>query len=257
MKETELFFNSLVREDRSVLDLLTADYTYVNERVARHYGIQNVTGPEFRRVQLPPERRGILGQSSIHLLTSVADRTSPVQRGKWVMEVMLGILPPTPPPNVPALDATGANQGGRNLSVRERMEQHRKNPPCMSCHKVIDPLGLALENFDVTGKWRIKDNEVPIDSVGELYDGTKMNGALGLGQAILRHKDAFLLGFTERLMTYATGRRMQPYDMPVVRRIIRDAGKQDYKLSAFIMGVVNSQAFRMNRVEPATSTDAQ
>ncbi len=257
VRETQLFFDSLVRDDKPILDLLTADYSYVNERVARHYGIQNVTGPEFRRVQLPPERRGILGQSSIHLLTSVADRTSPVQRGKWVMEVMLGILPPTPPPNVPALDATGANQGGRNLSVRERMEQHRKNPPCISCHKVIDPLGLALENFDVTGKWRIKDNEVPIDSVGELYDGTKMNGALGLGQAILRHKDAFLLGFTERLMTYATGRRMQPYDMPVVRRIIRDAGKQDYKLSAFIMGVVNSQAFRMNRVEPATSTDAQ
>ena len=173
------------------------------------------------------------------------------------MEVMLGILPPTPPPNVPALDATGANQGGRNLSVRERMEQHRKNPPCISCHKVIDPLGLALENFDVTGKWRIKDNEVPIDSVGELYDGSKMNGAIGLSEAIMRHKDAFLLGFTERLMTYATGRRMQPYDMPAVRRIIRDAARQDYKLSSFIMSVVNSQAFRMNRVEPAATTDVQ
>jgi mono/diheme cytochrome c family protein len=256
-RETELFFDSLVREDKSILDLLRADYSYVNERVARHYGIANVMGPEFRRVAMPPERRGLLGHGSIHLLTSVADRTSPVQRGKWVMEVMLGILPPTPPPNVPALDETGANQGGRNLSVRERMEQHRKNPPCISCHKVIDPLGLALENFDVTGKWRIKDNEVPIDSVGELYDGTKMQGANGLSEAILRHKDAFLLGFTERLLTYATGRRMQAADMPLVRRVLREAGKQDYRLSAFIMSVVNSQAFRMNRVEGTAETDAQ
>ncbi|MGE0815960.1 MAG: DUF1592 domain-containing protein [Vicinamibacterales bacterium] len=257
VRETELFFDSLVREDHSILDLLTADYSFVNERVARHYGIPNVMGPEFRRVQLPPERRGILGQGSIHLLTSVADRTSPVQRGKWVMEVMLGILPPTPPPNVPALDETGANQGGRNLSVRERMEQHRKNPPCISCHRVIDPLGLALENFDVTGKWRIKDNEVPIDSVGELYDGTKMNGAIGLSQAILRHKDAFLLGFTERLLTYATGRRMLAADMPMVRHIIRDAAKHDYRLSSFFLGVVNSDAFRMSRVEAAATTDVQ
>ena len=254
VRETQLFFHSLVREDKSILDLLRADYSYVNERVARHYGITNVMGPEFRRVSLPPERRGILGHGSIHLLTSVADRTSPVQRGKWVMEVMLGILPPTPPPNVPALDETGANQGGKNLSVRERMEQHRRNPPCISCHKVIDPLGLALENFDVTGKWRIKDNEVPIDSVGELYDGSKMAGALGLSDAILRHKDAFLLGFTERLLTYAVGRRMQPYDQPLVRRIIRDTAKQDYKLSAFIMAVVNSPAFRMSRVEGTEQT---
>ena len=173
------------------------------------------------------------------------------------MEVLLGAPPPAPPPNVPGLDATKDTDGGRTLSVRERMEQHRKNPPCISCHKVIDPLGLALENFDVTGKWRIKDNEVAIDSVGELYDGSKMNGAIGLGEAIMRHKDAFLLGFTERLMTYATGRRMQPYDMPAVRRIIRDAARQDYKLSSFIMSVVNSQAFRMNRVEPAATTDVQ
>ena len=254
VRETELFFDSLVREDRSVLDLLRADYTFVNERVARHYGIPNVMGNEFRRVTLPDERRGILGKGSIQLLTSVADRTSPVQRGKWVMEVLLGSPPPAPPPNVPALEETGGAVGGKLLSVRERMEQHRANPACMSCHKVIDPLGLALENFDVTGKWRIKDNEVPVDANGELYDGTKMEGPAGLRNALLKHKDAFLLSFTERLMTYATGRRMQSYDMPTVRRVIRDAAKQDYKMSAFILGVVNSTAFRMSRVEGTETT---
>ncbi len=257
VRETELFFDSLVREDHSLLDMLRADYTFVNERVARHYGIPNVMGAEFRRVQLPPERRGILGHASVHLLTSVADRTSPVQRGKWVMEVLLGTSPPPPPPNVPALDETGAAQGGRVLSVRERMEQHRKNPACMSCHKVIDPLGLALEHFDVTGKWRIKDNGVPVDAEGVLYDGTQMTGADGLAAALLRHKDAFLLSFTEHLMTYATGRRMETYDMPAVRKIIRDARKSDDRLSAFILGVVNAPAFRMSRVEAAESTADQ
>ncbi len=252
--ETQLFFASLVREDRSALDLLRADYTFVNERLARHYGIPNVMGPEFRRVQVPDERRGILGQASVLLLTSVADRTSPVQRGKWVMEVLLGSPPPAPPPNVPALDQTGGSKDGKNLSVRERMEQHRANPACMSCHRVIDPLGLALENFDVTGKWRIKDNEVPVDAVGELYDGTKMSGPAGLREALLKHQDAFLLSFTERLMTYALGRRVQPYDMPTVRRVIRDAGRQDYRLSAFVLGVVNSAAFRMSRVEGTDTT---
>ena len=252
--ETQLFFASLVREDRSALDVLRADYTFVNERLARHYGIPNVMGPEFRRVQVPDERRGILGQGSVLLLTSVADRTSPVQRGKWVMEVLLGSPPPAPPPNVPALDQTGGSKDGKNQSVRERMEQHRANPACMSCHRVIDPLGLALENFDVTGKWRIKDNEVPVDAVGELYDGTKMSGPAGLREALLKHQDAFLLSFTERLMTYALGRRVQPYDMPTVRRVIRDAGRQDYRLSAFVLGVVNSAAFRMSRVEGTDTT---
>ncbi len=256
VRETELFFDSLVREDRSALEMLSADYSFVNERVARHYGIPNIMGPEFRRVTVPDERRGILGKGSILLLTSVADRTSPVQRGKWVMEVLLGSPPPAPPPNVPALEDTGGAKDGKLLSVRERMEQHRANPACMSCHKVIDPLGLALENFDVTGKWRIKDNGVPVDANGELYDGTQMEGPAGLRNALLKHQDAFLLSLTERLMTYATGRRMQPYDMPTVRRVIRDAAKQDYKMSAFITGVVNSSAFRMSRVE-GTDTSAQ
>ena len=257
VRETELFFDSLVREDRSALDLLRADYSFVNERVARHYGIPNVMGAEFRRVTMPEERRGILGQGSVLLLTSVADRTSPVQRGKWVMEVLLGSPPPAPPPNVPALEETGGALGGKLLSVRERMEQHRANPACQSCHKVIDPLGLALENFDVTGKWRIKDNEVPVDAHGELYDGTKMSGPAGLRDALLKHQDAFLLSFTERLMTYALGRRLRPYDMPTVRRVIRDAAKQDYKMSAFILGVVNSSAFRMSRVEGTDTTVAE
>src|SRR5207249_1360474 len=156
VKETTLFFDSIVREDRSILDLINADYTFVNERLAKHYGIPNVTGNAFRRVPLPEYRRGILGHGSILTLTSVADRTSPVMRGKWIMEVLLGSPPPPPPPNVPALEETNGAAGGRRLTVRERMEEHRKNPACASCHRVIDPLGLALENFDVTGRWRIK-----------------------------------------------------------------------------------------------------
>jgi len=258
-RETQLFFDSLVREDHSVLDVLNADYTFVNERLAKHYGIPNVTGDAFRRVELPSYRRGILGQGSILTLTSVADRTSPVLRGKWVMEVLLGTPPPPPPPNVPALDdSVKAESGGKRLTTRERMEEQRKNPTCNACHRVIDPLGLALENFDVTGAWRIKDNEAPIDSVGDLYDGTKMNGPDGLRQALLKHSDLVLRSFTENLLTYATGRRVSSADMPAVRAIIRDAAKHDYRLSSFILGVVNSAAFRMAKPElkPAVTTDA-
>jgi hypothetical protein len=253
-KETELFFDSIVREDRSVLDLITADYSFVNERLAIHYNIPNITGSAFQRVTLPPARRGLLGQGSILTLTSVADRTSPVQRGKWVMEVLLASPPPPPPPNVPALDdSVKANEGGKMLSTRERMEQHRANPTCNSCHRVIDPLGLALENFDVTGAWRIKDNEVPVDVVGDLYDGTKMDGPAGLRAALLKHQDMFLTGFTESLMTYALGRRVEYTDEPLVRAIVRDAAKKDNKLSAFIMGVVNSPAFKMSVVDSGKS----
>jgi hypothetical protein len=245
-QETRLLFDSIVREDRSVLDLLTSDYTFVNERLARHYGLPNVSGNTFQRVQVPEYRRGLLGQGSILTLTSVADRTSPVQRGKWVMEVLLGSPPPAPPPNVPSLDdSVKANAGGKMLSTRERMEEHRKNPSCNSCHRVIDPLGLALDNFDATGAWRIKDNEVPVDSQGELYDGTKVNGPGDLRQALLKHQDVFLLSFTENLLTYALGRRVESADMPMIRGIVRDARKQNLKLSAFVMAVANSQAFRM------------
>ena len=249
-RETELFFDSIVREDRNVLDLLTADYGFVNERLAKHYGIPNIIGASYRRVQLPEYRRGLLGQGSILTLTSVADRTSPVLRGKWVMEVLLGTPPPPPPPNVPALDdTTKTEHDGMRLTTRQRMEEHRKNPSSNSCHRVIDPLGLALDNFDVTGAWRIKDNEVPVDVVGDLYDGTKMNGPSGLRDALLKHRDMVLRSFTENLLTYAVGRRIEPSDMPTVRVIIRDAAKSGNRASSYILGVVNSAAFRMVKPE--------
>jgi len=255
VRETELFVDSLIREDRPVTDLLTADHTFVNERLAKHYGIPNILGDEFRRVTIADvNRRGVLGQGSVLLLTSIADRTSPVLRGKWVMEVLLGSPPPPPPPNVPLLEETKAVDEGKTLSTRERMEMHRKNPSCNSCHRVIDPLGLALENFDVTGVWRIKDNGAGVDPVGDLYDGTKLDGPIALRNALLKHQDVFMLSFTESLMTYALGRRVESYDMPAIRQIVRDAKTKNYRFSAFISGVANSAAFRMGRVAPVETT---
>ena len=251
VRETELFVDSLIREDRPVTDLLTADHTFVNERLAKHYGIPNILGDQYRRVTIADvNRRGVLGQGSVLLLTSIADRTSPVLRGKWVMEVLLGSPPPPPPPNVPLLEETKAIEDGKTLSTRERMEMHRKNPACNSCHRVIDPLGLALENYDVTGVWRIKDNGAVVDPVGDLYDGTKLDGPIALRNALLKHQDVFMLSFTESLMTYALGRRVESYDMPAVRQIVRDAKAKNYRFSAFISGVANSAAFRMGRVAP-------
>ncbi|MEZ5288010.1 MAG: DUF1592 domain-containing protein [Vicinamibacterales bacterium] len=255
-RETELFFDSIVRDDRSVLDLLTADHTFVNGRLARHYGIPNIAGNSFERVTAPEERAGLLGKGAILLLTSVADRTSPVMRGKWVMEVMLGSPPPPPPPNVPALEETKANGATRVLTVRERMEEHRKNPACRSCHRVIDPLGLALENFDVTGKWRIKDAGSPVDPTGELYDGTPMDGPAGLRRALLKHQDVFVLSFTESLLTYALGRRIEAEDMPMVRRIVHDAAANGLKISAFAKAIVRSPAFRMGVELPVATENA-
>jgi hypothetical protein len=252
-RETELFFEHLVREDRSARELLTADYSFVNERLARHYGIPNVMGDEFRKVTLPPTRRGVLGQGSVLLLTSVADRTSPVQRGKWVMQVLLGSPPPPPPANVPPFDDTKDSDGTRVLSVRERMEAHRRNPACTSCHRVIDPLGLALENYDVTGRWRNFDRGVPVDPTGELYDGTAVDGPDGLRAALLSREETLWRTFTENLMTYALGRPLEYYDMPAVRAIVSDASARDYRMSAFIEGVVRSQAFRMTG--PASVSD--
>jgi hypothetical protein len=250
IRETELFFHSLIRDDRSALDLFTADYTYVNQRLAEHYGIPNVIGNAFRRVQIPDEhRRGILGHGSILLLTSVADRTSPVLRGKWVMEVLLGTPPPPPPPNVPDLEETKGVKDAKVLSVRERIEQHRANPACASCHKVIDPLGLALENYDVTGAWRVRDAGVPVDPTGELYDGTRLDGPASLRRALLARSDVLLLTFTENLMTYALGRPVEHYDMPAIRAIVRNASRNEHRMSSFIFGVVNSAAFRMSRAD--------
>jgi hypothetical protein len=252
--ESELFFDSLVREDRSVLDLLTADYSFVNERIARHYGIPNVTGNAFRRVTLPAERRGILTHGSVLVLTSVADRTSPVMRGKWVMEVMMGSPPPPPPDDVPAFETTKGEADGRVLTVRERMEVHRANPTCMSCHRVIDPIGLALENFDVTGKYRIKDSGMPVDPKSAMYDGTPIDGPASLRNALIKHQDVVLLSFTENLLTYALGRRVEAQDMWAVRRIIKDAEKKGLKMSAFVQGVASSPVFTMGRMTDQTMT---
>jgi cytochrome c551/c552 len=253
-RETELFFDWIVREDRSVLELLTANYTFVNERLAMHYRIPNVSGGHFRRVEIPDEnRRGLLGQGSILTLTSVADRTSPVQRGKWILEVLFGSPPPPPPPNVPTLDETKGVVGTTTLSVRERMEEHRKNPACNSCHRVIDPLGLALENFDVTGVWRIRDNGVAVEASGTLYDGTALNGPGDVRQILLKYSDVFVQTLTENLMTYALGRRLDYRDMPAVRIITRQSALEGNRFSSLIIGVVKSTAFQMSRAEAAQS----
>jgi hypothetical protein len=246
-RETELFFDHLVRQDRSLLELLTADYTFVNERLAKHYGIEAVVGNRFRRVVYPPDeaRRGLLGHASVLTLTSHANRTSPVLRGKWVMEVLLGSPPPPPPPNVPDLDDTNVAEDGRLLSVRERMERHRSSPACSSCHRMMDPIGLALEYYDVTGAKRLRDNGTTIDATGVLFDGTPVASAAELRSALLARPEPIVRTFAENLMTYALGRRLQPYDMPTVRQISRRAAADGYRLSAFVLGVVDSPAFQL------------
>jgi hypothetical protein len=260
-QETELFFNSIVHNDASVLDLLNGDYTYANERVAEFYGIKGVAGPEFRRVSLAgTHRRGILGQGSILLQTSLSDRTDPVLRGKWVLEVLLGQPPPPPPPNVNTnLDESAkAVQNGKTLSIRQRLEEHRDNPFCASCHSTIDPIGLALENFDVTGAWRTTDNNgVAVDPNGTLYDGSRLDGLQGLDAALLRHQDTILRVFTENLMTYALGRRIEFSDMPTVRAIIRGASLHGDRFSSFVLGIVHSDAFQMNRGQVLTADNGR
>jgi hypothetical protein len=250
LQETELFFRHIVRADRPVLDLFTADYTFVDERLARHYRIPGVVGNEFRQVTYPDgKRRGLLGHGSILTLTSHADRTSPVLRGKWVMEVLLGTPPPPPPPDVPDLEATADAEDGRLRTVRERLEQHRASAACTSCHRMIDPIGLALENFDVTGAWRIKDNGTPVDAASALYDGTPLAGPDDLQGALLKRTTSLVRTFTENLMTYALGRRLEAADMPLVRSIVRQAEGADHRFSAYIMAIVKSPAFRMKAAE--------
>ncbi|HLK46656.1 MAG TPA: DUF1592 domain-containing protein [Bryobacteraceae bacterium] len=247
-RETELFFESIIREDHNVLDLLSADYTFVDERLARLYGIPNVHGSQFRRVTLPENRRGLLGKGSILLVTSVANRTSPVARGKWILENLMGAPPPLPPPNVPPLkENTGQAQAG---SVRLRMEQHRNTPTCAGCHKIMDPIGFSLENYDLIGKWRATDEGTPIDASGELVDGTKLDGPAGLRQALLSRPDVFVSTLTDKLLTYALGRGIRYYDMPAVRAITRQATASNYRFSALISGIVKSTPFQM-RVTPA------
>jgi len=246
--ETELFFESIIREDRSVLDLLTADYTFVNERLARHYGMPNIYGSQFRRVAVTNEaRRGLLGQGSVLTVTSHAQKTSPVLRGKWILENLLGSPPPEPPPNVPALEEKNAQNQPR--SMREQMEVHRANAVCATCHKLMDPIGFALENFDAVGAWRARDAGVPVDASSQLFDGTKVDGAVALRRALMTHSDVVLNTITEKLLTYALGRGLGSYDMPAVRAIVRDAGRQDYKFSSIVLGIANSTPFKM-RINP-------
>lgn len=249
LRETELFFSSIVREDRPMFELYTADYTYVNERLARHYGMEDVMGDEFRRVQYSDEnRRGLLGHASILTLTSHAGRTSPVLRGKWVMEVMMGTPPPPPPPGVPALEETDASEGGRVLTTRERMEVHRANPTCNSCHRFMDPIGLALDSYGVTGKWRIRENGNALDTRGDFYDGTPITSPVALQEALLARPIPLVRTFTANLMAYGLGRRVEYFDQPTIREIVREAEDQDYRMSAFFLGVVMSDAFRMQEV---------
>lgn len=246
--ETTLFMTSIIQNDASVLDMLTADYTFVNDRLAEHYGIPNVYGSHFRRVQqTDPNRRGLLGQGSILTVTSYPNRTSPVLRGKWVLENIIGAPAPVPPPNVPSL--TENTPGLAALSVRERLEQHRADPACAGCHAVMDPLGFSFENFDAIGKHRTRDASGVIDAGGELADGTPVNGPVSLGQALLKHPDYFVDTFTEKLLTYALGRGLEYYDMPVVRAITRDAEADEYSFSAIVKGIVTSVPFRMKQAE--------
>ncbi|HXK05799.1 MAG TPA: DUF1592 domain-containing protein [Verrucomicrobiae bacterium] len=256
-RETELLFENIMREDRSVLELLTADYTFVDERLAKHYGIPNVMGSRFRRMPVAdPNRYGVLGHGGILTLTSTALRTSPVQRGKYVMEVLLGVPPPPPPPNVPALPENADLRTGhvaKPLSVRERLEEHRKNPACAACHQLMDPIGFALENFDAVGVWRTNDSGFQIDASGKMFDGAKLSGPVSLRQAVLNHSDAFLGTLTENLLAYGLGRVPESFDMPVVRAIGRDAARNGNRFSSYILGIVESAPFQMRRAEEADS----
>jgi len=250
--ETEMLFGSIVKEDRKVTDLLDADYTFVDERLARHYGIPDVHGSYMRRISLPKDspRRGLLGQGAILTATSVADRTSPVTRGKWVVENILGVPVPAPPPGVQTdFEATSTLTGPTTL--RQRFEAHRKNPTCAACHQIMDPIGFALEPFDLTGKWRDKDSGLPIDASGQLQDGTPINGPAGLRQALLDRKDSFLATVTQKLMTYAVGRTLTYADMPAVRAAVRQAQAKDGRFSALVLAVVSSPEFQMREKKAA------
>jgi hypothetical protein len=252
-RETEMLFASIVREDRNVLDVLTSDYTFVNERLAKHYGIPNIYGTDFRRVNVPSSaRKGLFGQGSFLMLTSAANRTSPVTRGAWILENLLGSPPPAPPPDVPPFPEATNGQGIKKVvtSVRERMEQHRTNQPCKGCHQIMDPIGLSLENFDGIGRWRTEDTGSKIDTAGQLVDGTAIAGVDSLRTALLNYQDALIQTMTEKLMMYATGRATHYYDMPAVRAVARDAAGKDYRFSALVMAIVNSEPFQM-RVKKA------
>ena len=250
-RETELLLEHIVREDGSVLDLLTADYTFLNERLARHYGVPGIYGPQFRRVPLGPEldyRRGVLGHGSFLSTTWVQNnRTSPVKRGVWVLENLLGTPPPEPPPNVPALEETPADGPEGKLSVRAQIERHRSQEPCAGCHRIMDPIGLALENFSADGQWRTRDGGAgaPIEASVELWDGTQVDGAVELREAVLRYSPQFMRMATEKLMTYALGRGVEYYDMPAIRAIVAESQRNDNRFSSLVLGIVTSASFQM------------
>jgi len=260
-REIELFFGSIAHEDRSILDLLTANYTFVNERLAKQYGIPNIYGPQFRRVTLPAEldvRRGLLGKGALLTLTSNAARTSPVARGKWFLQTFLGVSPPDPPPGVDTtLKSKPAGAGGAlaDPPMRVRMEEHHTNPTCASCHKIFEPIGLGLENFDATGAWRTLDGETPIDASGTLVDGTKIDGIAGLRDSLVHHSDQFARVFTERMLTYALGRGVEYEDMPTLRTIVRDSAAGKYKFNAIVMGIVKSAPFQTSMKSAAPSAN--
>ena len=250
-KETELFVDSIVHEDRSVIDLLDANYTFLNERLAKHYGIPNIYGSNFRRVELPPQfdmRRGLLGKASIETVTAYVNRTSPTVRGKTIMQMFLGVSPPNPPPNVPQLKESASDvHGAHQPSIREQMEMHRKNEPCASCHKIMDPIGFAMENFDAVGHWRTMDKGNPINADGMLVDGSKLDGVVGLRNALLRYSPQFVRLVTEKLMIYALGRGTEYYDMPLIRSIVQQSQKDGYRFSSLVLGIVKSEPFQMNQ----------
>jgi hypothetical protein len=253
-RETEMLFDSIVREDRSILTVLDADYTFVNERLARHYGMPGIRGDYFRRISLDAAspRRGLLGQGSFLTVTSIATRTSPVMRGKWVLQNLLGAPPPDPPPGV-EVNLEADPKAPKPNTLRERLELHRTQQVCASCHKIMDPVGFSLENFDLIGKWRETDSGIPIDATGTLVDGTPVRGVADLRKAILNRSDAFVTATMERLMTYALGRPVEYSDMPAVRTIVRESGRNDYRFSAMIVGVVKSPAFqtKLKKVQTA------
>ena len=253
-RETELFFESVMREDRPVLDLMTANYTFVNERVARHYGIPGVFGSRFRRVTLTDERRfGLLGKGSVLAVSSHAERTSPVLRGKWVLDNILGAPVPPPPPDIPPLKEKA--DGDKPKTMREQMAEHRNNPVCATCHNVMDPIGLSLENFDVVGAWRADDEGNPIDATGQLGDGTKINGVITLRKALVAHPEVFVRAMTEKMMIYALGRGLDGHDMPAVRAIMREAAPRDYRFSSLVLGVVHSVPFTMRVAQSPVSVN--
>jgi hypothetical protein len=250
-----MLFANVVREDESLLTLLNANYTFVDERLAKHYGIPDIHGSYFRRIELPADspRRGLLGQGSILTVTSVATRTSPVTRGRWILENLLGTPAPIPPPGVDTNLEKNAEQV-KNTSLRQRLEAHRANPACASCHKIMDPIGFALENFDLVGTWRDVDGKSAVDASGQLVDGTKLNGPADLRAALLSRSDAFVTNAAEKLFTYALGRPVQYFDMPAVRAVVHRAAQNDYRFSSLVLGVVSSDAFQMKmKKAPVTS----